>query len=130
MINTMYLFTKENLKTFAYKGGDILFYTVVAIFNMFSYGEVVVETFVSLENANKSAAKQKQDFFDRVQKESKDYYFGVVLDEDFSIHEENEKLFYFYGVTDDGENAVTVSVTESTFTDEPKAIITIPEQNS
>ncbi|PFW93898.1 hypothetical protein COL87_01190 [Bacillus pseudomycoides] len=111
----------------ANNGGDTLFYTVVASFNMASYGEVVNETFLHLENANKFAAEQKQDFFDRVRKESTNYYSGVVLDEDFSIHEENKRLFYFYGVTDDGDNVVTASVTESVFMDEPQAIITVPE---
>lgn len=111
----------------ANNGGDNLFYTVVASFNMASYGEIVNETFLHLKNANKFAAEQKQDFFNRVQSESTTYSSGVILDEFFSVHEENERLFYFYGVTEDGENVVTVSVTETSFIDEPQAIITVPE---
>lgn len=95
---------------------------------MRSYGHVVHGSFLNLDNANKFAAEQKQEFFDRAQDESPNYYYsGVVLDEDYTIHEENERLFHFYGVTDDEENAVTVRVTESVFLDEPQAIITVPE---
>lgn len=118
---------KGNLKILANNGGDSLFYTVVARFNLRSYGHVANGTFLNLDNANKFAAEQKQEFFDRVQDDSPNYRSAVVLDEEFTIHEENERLFHFYGITDDEENVVDIKVHESIFIDEPQAIITVPE---
>lgn len=111
----------------ANNGGDTMFYTVVARFNLRSYGHVANGTFLNLDNANKFAAEQKQEFFDRVQDDSPNYYSGVVLDEDYTIHEENERLFHFYGITDDEENVIEICVHESIFIDEPQAIITVAE---
>lgn len=104
-----------------------MFYTVIARFNLRSYGHVANGTFLNLDNANKFAAEQKQEFFDRVQDDSPNYRSVVVLDEEFTIHEENERLFHFYSITDDEENVVDIKVHESIFIDEPQAIITVPE---
>lgn len=86
------------------------FYTAIVNFDMSTYSEVKVKSFLNLENANKWAIEEKQEFLNQIP-------CNGALDEEQSDHEYDD-LFFFYGVSRDGENFVTIRVIKDTFVDE------------
>jgi hypothetical protein len=87
------------------------FYTVSACFDMSQYGDVAVKSFLKYENAKKWAALQVQKFLKEIPNNG-------ALDDDASMDHSDHELFYYYGVSADGENFVTVQVEETTFADQ------------
>ena len=85
------------------------FYLVTANFDMASYSDLKVETFLNLENANAFGQEMKDEFLNQIPR-------GGALDNEDSDFEYDE-FFYFYGVSACGENFVTVRVVETTFLD-------------
>lgn len=87
-----------------------MFYTVSANFDMAQYSELTIKSFLNLKAANDFAKEQKEEFMNQIPNDGK-------LDEESSDHEHNGELFFFYGVSEDGENFITVCVTEEMFWD-------------
>lgn len=88
------------------------FYLVTANFDMAEYGHLEVETFLNPENAIKFAESMKQEFIDEIP-------WNGALDEEETVYEsyESDDLFYFYGVSENGENFVTIRVKAKKFAD-------------
>ncbi|PEB42216.1 hypothetical protein [Bacillus pseudomycoides] len=100
-----------------------MFYTVTANFDMAQYGDLVVEQFLELGNAIDFAEEQKTEFLNQIPSNG-------ALDEEDSTYENygvNSPHYYFYGVLKNGENFVTVRVTESKFKDKPEAKILVKD---
>lgn len=91
------------------------FYTVTANFDMSNHSELEVESFLKLENANAFGQSMKEEFLNQIPCDG-------ALDKESSDHEFDE-LFYFYGVSEDGENFITIRVIETTFKDEITSIV-------
>ncbi|MFJ7954313.1 hypothetical protein ACIQZG_22685 [Lysinibacillus sp. NPDC096418] len=85
------------------------FFIVTAYFDMASYGDLKVGSFLHLENANSFGQMMKEKFLKMIP-------CNGALDEEFSEHE-YEEYFYFKGVSKDGENFVTVEVAKMNFMD-------------
>lgn len=85
------------------------FYTVTANFDMAQHGDLEVQSFLQLENANAFGQSMKEEFLNQIP-------CNGALDEEASDHEHDE-YFFFYGVSENGENFVTIRVTQTTFTD-------------
>lgn len=85
------------------------FYTVTAHFDMAQYSDIRVESFRKLENANIFAKEMKEQFLQEIS-EGK-------LDTEQS-DQEYGRCFYFYGVSENGENFCKVYTEEVTFNDE------------
>lgn len=93
------------------------FFTVTANFDMVSHSELEVESFLHPENAIKFAEKMKENFLNDIPEDGS-------LDEESSFHEHTEgffletnEIFHFYGVSKNGENYITISVTKTNFKD-------------
>ncbi|GAB0171770.1 hypothetical protein LSPCS325_52070 [Lysinibacillus sp. CTST325] len=92
------------------------FFAVTANFDMASYGDLQVEIFLQLEKAIEFAKTMKEQFLNEIPDNGS-------LDEESSIQEHENYFdqpnvhFYFYGVSENGENFVAVMVFQSNFMD-------------
>ncbi|PEM69353.1 hypothetical protein [Bacillus pseudomycoides] len=100
-----------------------MFYTVTANFDMAQYGDLVVEQFLELGNAIDFAKEQKTEFLNQIPSNG-------ALDEEDTMSENygvNGQHYFFYGVSEDGENFVTIRVVESKFKDRSEAEILVED---
>jgi hypothetical protein len=86
------------------------FYTVTANFDMAQHSDLIVHSFLQLENANAFGQSMKEEFLKQIPCDG-------ALDEEASDHEHDEH-FFFYGVSENGENFITIRVIETTFMDD------------
>jgi hypothetical protein len=94
------------------------FFTVTANFDMSAHSELEVKTFIHWENAYQFAEEQRIEFLNQIPNNG-------VIDEDDTMIEVGTKdnLYYYYGVSQNGENFVTIRVIEDTFTDEKEGVL-------
>ncbi|PDY14183.1 hypothetical protein COO16_04265 [Bacillus pseudomycoides] len=100
-----------------------MFYTVTANFDMTSDGELVVEQFLDLKKAINFAEEQKTEFLNRIPSNG-------ALDPEESTNENfgiDGQHYYFYGVSKNGVDFVTIRVIESKFKDKPEAKILVED---
>jgi hypothetical protein len=86
------------------------FYTVIKNFDMSQYGETDAKVFKKLENANKFADGLWKEFLEQIPE-------GKLCQDDSEIDLANEFRQY-YGVSENGENFVSIRVVEDHFQDE------------
>lgn len=86
------------------------FYTVTANFDMSQNGELQVKNFLDLKNAVAFAEGQKAHFLKEIP--------DSLLDEEWTEETSEDYHFYFYGVSSDGENNVTIKVFNGSFEDQ------------
>lgn len=102
-----------------------MIYTVTVDLDMSSpyNSELLTESFLDVNNAITYAREQKQEFLNRISNDG-------ALDEGMSTFEGEieREIFYFHGLSKDGEDSVTIHVFEAKLKDIPTAEILIPEQ--
>lgn len=102
-----------------------MIYTVTVDFDMSSpyNSELLTESFLDVNKAITYAREQKQEFLNRISNDG-------ALDEGMSTFEGEieREIFYFHGLSKDGEDSVTIHVFEAKLKDIPTAEIIIPEQ--
>lgn len=89
---------------------EVLFFTVIASFDMSQNSELQVKNFIDLKNAVEFAEGQKAHFLKEIP--------DSLLDEEWTEETSEDYHFYFYGVSSDGENNVTIKVFNGTFEDQ------------
>lgn len=92
------------------------FYTVSAFFDMSTYSEVVTRSFIERVNANQFAKVQQEVFLKQIPENG-------ALNEDESEEDHSDGLFYFYGISKEYNNFITIKVTEEVFYDSSNSLI-------
>lgn len=90
------------------------FYTVTANFDMSAHSELVVKSFLSFSNALECAEEQRNEFLNCIS--------GGELDPEASDFEADGDYYYYYGVSKNGEDFVTIRVTSTLFAEEEQLL--------
>lgn len=81
------------------------FYTVTANFDMAQYGDLEVRSFQHLHNAIAFGEEMKEKFL------------SEIPDRELDMEDTTDEYCYFYGVSENGENFVTVRIDLTNFAD-------------